>query len=109
VYIQDINKMEKEKMVFMFKMSHHEKIMSFKLVIPYGNHGYMTMHRRRSSPAVDYGAAIRNTSSIKNNQKGVFHLVRSRSSSYRSSGMHKIKVCFLTEFLSYRSGSVAGI
>jgi hypothetical protein len=33
VYIQDINKMEKEKMVFMFKMSHHEEIMSFKLVI----------------------------------------------------------------------------
>jgi hypothetical protein len=49
--------------------------MSFKLVIPYGNHDYMKMHRRRSSPAVDYGAAIRKTLSIKKNQKGVFHLV----------------------------------
>ena len=60
---------------------------------PYGDHGYVKMRRRRSSPMVDYGGAIRMTSSIKHNLERRSILLRSRPSSSSSSGMRKVKVC----------------
>ena len=62
VYLQDINKMKKEEMVCKFKMSYPDEIMSLSLPFICA-HGYVKMHRRRSSPIVDYGGAIRKTSS----------------------------------------------
>jgi hypothetical protein len=35
---------------------------------PYGDHGYVKMRRRRSSPIVDHGGTILKTSSSKHNQ-----------------------------------------
>jgi hypothetical protein len=60
---------------------------------PYGVHGYAKICRRRSSPIMHYGGAIRKTSSRKYNQERHSILKRSRSSSSRLSGMGKFKVC----------------
>ena len=90
VYLQDINTMKKEEMKCKFKMSHLEEIICLKLAI-HMKIMDVKICRRRASPIMVYGGAIRKTSSCKHNQERRSILVRSRSSSSSSSGMRKIR------------------
>jgi hypothetical protein len=92
VYLQDINKMKKKKFVqVQDELSQRGHMV--EACHPYGDHLYVKMRRRRSSPIVDYGGAIRNTSSSKHNQERLSALLRSILASSRSSGMHRINFC----------------
>jgi hypothetical protein len=68
-----------------------EENICLKLAI-YFAYGYVKIYLKRVSPIVEYGGAIRKTSSSKLNQKRWSNLRRSRSSLSTSSGMLKAKI-----------------
>jgi hypothetical protein len=108
VYLQDINIRKKEEMNCKFKMGYLEEVMSLSFY-PHGGHEYVNMSRRRSTPIVDYGGAIHETSSNNHNKERHSIFLRLISSSSISSGMHKAKLAFLLiGFISYRSRGVVG-
>jgi hypothetical protein len=60
--------------------------------LPFGDHEYVKMCRRRGPPVVEYGRAIRKTSLRKHNQEMCSILKHSRTSSSSLNGMRKDKV-----------------